>query len=185
MQVESIGDAVWKGKPPAEETDTAFYAVTLSGHARVIVRDWIATTAKEVRHNLRQFAADLRIGSTPDQPLPLPLLLSSLKSKARTLPPQLVTRMVRAAFHNEPLPRQILVAALDRIRLPPDSFDRFHMHRRCARNQAPTPRSTTPTTEWEVTVSRDAITRELPSMLGRRVALLEQLQEAALGSANA
>jgi CRISPR-associated protein Csd1 len=185
VQVQSIGDAVWKGKPPAEETDTAFYAVTLSGHARVIVRDWIATTAKEVRHNLRQFAADLRIGSTPDQPLPLPLLLSSLKSKARTLPPQLVTRMVRAAFHNEPLPRQILVAALDRIRLPPDNFDRFHMHRRCALIKAALLRSPTRSPEWEVTVSLDEDNREVPYLLGRLFAVLEQLQEAALGSVNA
>ena len=184
---ESIGDAVWKGKTPQAETetDTPFYAVTLSGHARVIVRDWIETTAAEVRRNLRQFAADLRIGSDPDQPLPLPLLLSSLKTKSRTLPPQLVTRMIRAAFRNEPLPRQILVAALDRIRLPPDKFDRFHMHRRCALIKAVLLRSSTRPTEWAVTVSLDENNREVPYLLGRLFAILERLQEAALGSVNA
>lgn len=184
---ESVSDALWKGMNPqaATETDTAFYAVTLSGHARVIVRDWIETTAAEVRRNLRQFAADLRIGSAPDQPMPLPLLLSSLTTKSRTLPPQLVTRMVRAAFRNEPLPRQILVAALDRIRLPPDKFDRFHMHRRCALIKAVLLRSSTRPTEWEVTVSLDESNREVPYLLGRLFAILERLQEAALGSVNA
>lgn len=182
----SVSDALWKGaSPPAEtETDTAFYAVTLSGHARVIVRDWIETTAAEVRRSLRQFAADLRIGSEPEQSLPLPLLLSSLKTKARTLPPQLVTRMVRAALRNEPLPRQILVAALDRIRLPPDKFDRFHMHRRCALIKAVLLRLPNRQSEREVPVSLDETNREVPYLLGRLFAILERLQEAALGSVN-
>lgn len=180
--VSSVGDALWSGKRlgTPDETDTAFYAAVLSGHARVIVRDWIETTAQTVRNNLRQFQSDLSLGSASGPSVPLPLLLSSLETKSRALPPQLLPKMIRAAFQNQPLPRQVLSAALDRIRLPADSYDSIQLQRRCAIVKAYLRRCPTRVSSSEVTVSLDENNRDVPYLLGRLFAVLEHLQDEAM-----
>ncbi len=177
--VEEVGAAISKGRSP--EDDNPFYAVTLSGHARVIVRDWFETTAAQVRHNLQQFIADLRIGSRPLD-LPLPLLLASLDTKAGKPPADLMRHLLRSAFRGDPLPRQLLLAALARLRLPAEKNESLLLYRRCALIKVALLRSPL-TSKWEVTVSLDESNRSVPYLLGRLFAVLEQLQEAALGSA--
>jgi len=176
--VEDVEAAPWKGRAP--ENDNPFYAVTLSGHARVIVRDWFETTAAQVRRSLRQFLSDLRLGHSPLD-LPLPLLLSSLDTKAGKPPADLMRHLLRSAFRGDPLPRQLLLTALARLRLPADKNESLLLHRRCALIKAALLRSPLHQ-KWEVAVSLDESNRSVPYLLGRLFAILEQLQEAALGS---
>lgn len=179
--VEDIESAPWKGRVPDDENP--FYAVTLSGHARVIVRDWLETTAGQVRRNLGQFLLDLRLGKNP-MDLPLPLLLSSLDTKAGKPPVDLLRHVLRSAFCGDahPLPRQLLLAALARLRLPAEKNESLLLHRRCSLIKAALLRSPL-TKKWEVSVSLDESNRSVPYLLGRLFAVLEQLQEAALGGA--
>lgn len=176
--VADIEAAPRKGRVP--EDDNPFYAVTLSGHARVIVRDWIETTAAQVRRSLQRFLFDLRIGTRP-MDLPLPLLLSSLDTKAGKSPADLLRQVLRSAFCGEPLPRQLLLAALARLRLPAEKNESLLLYRRCALIKAALLRSPL-TKQWEVPVSLDESNRSVPYLLGRLFAVLEQLQEAALGT---
>lgn len=176
--VDDIEAAPWKGHVLDEENP--FYAVTLSGHARVIVRDWFETTAAQVRRSLRQFFADLRLGQRSSD-LPLPLLLSSLDTRAGKPPADLLRHLLRSAFCGSPLPRQLLLAALTRLRLPAEKNESLLLHRRCALIKAALLRSPL-TKKWEVSVSLDESNRSIPYLLGRLFAVLEQLQEAAHGS---
>ena len=112
--------APWVGRAPQLDA-VPFYAATLSGNARVVVRDWIETTAGAVQGSLDRFFADLQVGQGPVRPMTLKLLLRSVAAPGRELPLSFVPRLVRAAFFEDALPRQLLLLALQRLRLPPQS----------------------------------------------------------------
>lgn len=183
-----IEHAPWAGRSPQLDS-VPFYAVTLSGNARVIVRDWIETTAGAVQRSLDRFFADLQIGAGPARPLPLKSLVRSVAAPGRELPPSFVPRLIRAAFFEAALPRQILLLALQRLRLPEGADERTLLHARVAliraavnrlHRQQPLSFLTT-----EVSVSLDENSKQVPYLLGRLFAVLEALQAAALGDLNA
>lgn len=180
--------APWLGKAPQVDP-LPFYAATLSGNARVIVRDWIETTVGDVQRSLNQFYADLRIGEGPARPMPLKLLLRAVAAPGRDLPPSFVPRLIRAAFFAEPLPRQILLLALQRLRLPPSPEERSFLQARVALIRAALNRQhrqhPLAFLSEEVPVSLDENAKQVPYLLGRLFAVLESLQEAAVGGVNA
>jgi len=179
-----LENSVYRGSFSSTDA-TPFYAVTLSGNARVIVRDWLETTASAVRQNLEQYFQDLHLGSAEPQPVPLRPLLRSIEAPGREVPPMLATRLLRAALRGEPFPRQLLSAALNRLRLPPDKLDeRRLLHLRCALIKATLLRLS-PRYRKEVSVSLNETNDKVPYLLGRLFAVLENLQAAALGDINA
>lgn len=187
--VTSLVDrAVWTGRAPALDM-TPFYAATLSGNARVIVRDWIETTAGEVQENLSRFFADLQVGDGPLRPMPLRVLLRAVEAPGRELPPSLKPRLIRAALHGDPFPGQLLLLALQRLRLPPAANERELLHARVALIRAALNRQhrqrPLPFLHQEVAVSLDENATQVPYLLGRLFAVLEALQGAALGDINA
>jgi CRISPR-associated protein Csd1 len=155
---------------------TPFYAVTLSGSARVVVCDWIESTAAEVCQHVARYLADLSLGNQP-QSVPLYWLLRALRIPGRDLSGTMVKALVRAAFCGTPLPRQILSAALNRLRLPPDGQDERRMLQlRCSLIKAVLLRN-----GQEIPVSLDEDNVDVPYLLGRLFAVLERLQAAAMG----
>lgn len=187
-RTEQTAQALWTGRAPQLDA-VPFYAATLSGNARVIVRDWIETTAGAVQRSLEQFFADLQIGQGPTRPMPLRQLLRSVAAPGRELPPSFVPRLVRAAFFAQPLPRQLLLLALQRLRLPPGPDERSLLQARVGLIRAAMNRQhrqhPLPFMHQEVPVSLDENANQVPYLLGRLFAVLEALQGAALGDINA
>ncbi|MCP3139987.1 type I-C CRISPR-associated protein Cas8c/Csd1 [Pyxidicoccus xibeiensis] len=178
-----------RGLEPGELDDRAFYAVTLAGNSgRVAVRDWFQSRVGDVKHHIQRYFEDLRIGNAPLGPIPVWRLLKAVEAPSgRGLSPDLATRMVGAALRGHSFPRQLLTAALDRLRLPPadDRFEREQLRLRVALIKATLsrlPRSGP--APLEVTVSLDKNNRMPPYVLGRLFAVLERLQGAALGDLN-
>lgn len=183
-------EAPFRGLEPSELDTRSFYAVTLAGNSgRVAVRDWFQTSIGEVKQNIRRYFADLRLGEgTTDKPTPIWRLLKAVEAPSgRGLTPDVATRMLGAALRGQPFPRQLLSAALDRLRLPPsdDKLEREQLRLRAALIKATLirlPRSGT--ASLEVSVSLDKTNSSQPYVLGRLFAVLERLQGAAQGDIN-
>ncbi|WP_426735037.1 type I-C CRISPR-associated protein Cas8c/Csd1 [Myxococcus faecalis] len=179
------------GLEPGALDAKRFYAVTLAGNSgRVAVRDWFQTSVGEVKESLRRYFADLRLGAAAqDKPTPIWRLLKAVEAPSgRGLSPDVATRMLGAALRGQPFPRQLLSAALDRLRLPPsdDKLEREQLRLRVALIKATLirlPRSGP--TSLEVSVSLDKSNTSQSYVLGRLFAVLERLQGAALGDINA
>ncbi|GEN10730.1 CRISPR-associated protein, Csd1 family [Myxococcus fulvus] len=180
-----------KGLERAEFDTKRFYAVTLAGNSgRVAVRDWFQASIGEVKQNLRRYFADLSLGEdTRLKPTPIWRLLKAVEAPSgRGLPSNVATRMMGAAIRGHAFPRQLLSAALDRLRLPPsdDKFEREQLRLRIALIKATLIRlSRSGPASVEVSVSLDKANTSQPYVLGRLFAVLERLQGAALGDINA
>lgn len=187
--VDSLG-AVWRGVRAAAFDPTPFYAVTLSRNiARVIVRDWLTTTAAAVKENVDRWFADLSLEGDDDEPLPLVPMLRALQATPgaqgdkRGLPSGLATQLFRVAVLGSPLPISLLAAALARVRLPPREREdhRFALRARVGLIKAVLRRRG----KKEITVALDDNNTSVPYLLGRLFAVLENLQGRALGAVNA
>lgn len=181
--------AAWKGLEPRDIDTAPFYALTLSGNAsRVVVRDWLETTAADVKANVRCYFEDLALDGDA-APLPIGRLLRALEATpsaatdTRGLSPVLETRLIRAALHGSPFPRELLHAALARLRLPLHEREwRGTLRARIAVIKATLLRLSP---HQEITVSLDETNNSVPYLLGRLFAAIEKLQADALGDVNA
>jgi len=182
--------AVWKGAERKTYDPTAFYAVTLSvNSARVVVRDWIETTAAEIKNNVARWFEDLKVQEGETEPVPLRALLNALQAvpdargDKRGLSPQLSARVFRAAVYGGALPRSLLLSAVQRLRVPPqDKKDNdFVLRARVGLIKAVLRRQTPP---LEVTVALDESNLQPAYLLGRLFAALEKLQLVASGRGN-
>jgi CRISPR-associated protein Csd1 len=188
-QLRATFEAAWKGLVPREVDATKFYALTLSGNAsRVVVRDWLETTAAEVKANVRRYFDDLALDGD-GSPLSIGRLLRSLQANPaasgdkRGLPPTLAARLLNAALRGAPFPRELLHTALTRLRVPPREAEwRGTLRARVGLIKA-TLRRLHP--EQEIPVSLDETNSSVPYLLGRLFAAMEKLQGDALGDVNA
>lgn len=177
-----LSDAIFNGHVPGTAT-VPFYAVTLSGNAaRVVVRDWLETTAEQVYENLKRYFLALHIGHRQPEPIPLRPLLAALVFKERDLPPSWKGALLRAAFFGDRLPDALLIAALQRLRLPPDKYDKDQLRLRCGVIKALLIQRKS--FQEEITVSLNEQNHEPAYLCGRLFAILEQLQSAAIKDAN-
>lgn len=183
-------EAIWHGVRAHTFDATPFYAVTLSANtARVVVRDWLVTTAAAVKANLDRWFADLQLGEGEPEPVPLLPLLRALQATPsaqgdkRGLSPGLAARVFRAAVEGAPLPRSLLSAALRRVCLPPREREdsRFTLRARVGIVKAVLRRQG----KKEITVALDENNSDVPYLLGRLFAVLENLQARAQGDVNA
>ncbi|MCC6528489.1 MAG: type I-C CRISPR-associated protein Cas8c/Csd1 [Polyangiaceae bacterium] len=173
-------ESVWRGSASRAFDPTPFYAVTLGvNSARVVVRDWVETTARAVVGNLERWFQDLQLGEATAEALPLVEMLRALQATPaargdkRGLAPGLATRVFRAAVQGAPLPRALLVAATQRLRVPPREREdgRFVLRARVAVIKAVLCRE-----GMEVPVALDESNTDRAYLLGRLFAALEKLQ---------
>ncbi len=201
--VANLYQGVWKGQPPTldAEAASAFYALTLTGvQGRVMVRGWFETTVADAARSLARHFADLAmVANTPppkNQPprpaMPLRVLLESLapQGKSEGVPAQLAEELWAAALQGTPYPLGILQRALLRTRAEIGRDSWADSQRRDARaalirgvlNRRARRLSTS---TKEIPAAMDPTNREPGYLLGRLMAVMERLQQIALGDVNA
>ena len=185
-QLEQSLSAPFTGIESAEMDAEPFFALSLSAHSRVIVRDWLEVTTAEVQKNLRHYWTDLNLTGGDDKPRPIWSFLASLESKSgQGLSPSVAGRLVLSALRGNRFPPEILGVALRRLRLPPDKkYERQRLHDRCSLIKAVLNRQLRAAQRKELSVSLDEGCKETPYLLGRLFAVIERLQGAALGDLN-
>lgn len=202
-EVKELYRSIWRGTLPEIENPSAFYALTLSGsQGRAIVRDWFESSVSVVAGNLALHFADLQIGRITPKPragdLPpqfaLTTLLESLAAggEAKNVSPPLVGELVEAALHGTPYPFSVLQRSIERTRAEIGHADWLSLNRLDARaalikaflnrRKRYEPASTM---YPEVTSTMDPENRSEGYALGRLMAVLERLQQEALGDINA
>jgi CRISPR-associated protein Csd1 len=200
-----VGDmyqSVWRGRPVAIGDTNAFYALTLSGaQGRMIVRDWFETSVGAVAANLALHFADLAVarntptpkGKTLPPHLPLRALLGALAPFGRSdaIPASLAADTIHAALHATPYPLSLLQRAIERARAEIGKDEWADLERRDARAALVKAvlqrrrRAGLSTGYPELTTNMDPNNLNHGYLLGRLMAILERLQQLALGDPNA
>lgn len=201
-EVKELYRSLWRGKLADIDDPSAFYALTLSGtQGRAIVRDWFESTVAVVARNLASHFQELDI--VRNAPLPkgrdlppqfaLGTLLEALapNGKREDIPPPLAAAMVQAALHGTQYPLSILQRAIERTRAEIGRDEWADMNRRDARaaiikavlNRRR--RFLSAPHYQEVLPAMDPINNSQGYILGRLLAVLERLQQEAIGDVNA
>lgn len=202
-EVKQIYQSIWRGQPATIEDPSAFYALTLTGtQGRAIVRDWFESTVASVSRNLAVHFADLDIVRNTPKPkdrdlppqIPLRVLLESLAplGKREEIPAHLAGELVRAAISGAQYPFSILQRALERTRAEIGKTAWSDLERRDARAaliKAVLNRrkrfSATLSHNKEIHRDMDSDNRNPGYLLGRLMAVIERMQQVALGDINA
>jgi len=120
--VHALLGSPWHGRAVALDNSEAFYVLILSGaQGRVILRDWFASTVRDVAANLKRYFDDLvlvRQYANEPEVLPLWQMLKSLvpPGKSESLPPALAAGLFEAALYGHRYPLALLDAAMRRMR---------------------------------------------------------------------
>lgn len=118
--VRNLLESPRSGIVSGEMDNDAYYLLSLSGNGgRIVVRDWLESTVRQVRNNIREWFSDLTIvkpeGDTMKSDFKLGALLYALvREKIDELPPQIPTQLLHVAFNGSLLPKTALAAALHR-----------------------------------------------------------------------
>jgi len=194
--------SVWRGKPVRFDKPGAFYALIVSGaQGRMIVRDWFTTSVADASDHLAQHFDDLNIvrntpvpkgGSLPPV-LPLRVLLAALAPLGRrdAIPASLASDVFTAALRGTSYPLSLLQRALERSRAEIGKTEWADFERRDARaalikavlNRRH--RRESQPAYPEITVALDSTNTNPGYLCGRLMAVLERLQQVALGEVNA
>jgi len=114
-------DAIRTGaKDDVNLRDNRYYALTASGAAgRVMVRDWMEGQFEDLVESITAWFDDLSIvrrdGDGIAAPPKFMAVLGATVRELRDLAPPFVAKMWRVAMRNEPIPREALAAALERF----------------------------------------------------------------------
>jgi CRISPR-associated protein Csd1 len=117
-QVRELLDSARKGRPPAKDDDTPFYATAVSVYvSRAVVRSWLHTTVGEARGNLARWFELQRMVDpygAEGEPLSILRLSASLyrKEKEKDIIARVPDVLLRAALHGGPLPDGLLQQAV-------------------------------------------------------------------------
>lgn len=180
-EVEALLRSAQKGTPPSEETDpNRFYALVVSGERkRMAVRSWLEQPLPEARRHLADYFRRQRVtdrnGEAP--PLKLFALAGATVRDLKDLPPQTPDLLLRHALTGAPLPLSLLHQALRRAHA-----ERDHP---VTRPRAALIRLVL---ESNGTMTHEALVRDHPEPAyhcGRLIALLDDVQRAALNTTNA
>jgi CRISPR-associated protein Csd1 len=193
--IRALYQSAWKGSPIQLEDLSPFYSLTLSGAiGRGTVRGWHETTLGAVLRNLGQYFHDLEIIRRPDdegKPRPLLALLRQLavQGDLENVAPNLAADVFTAILAGRPFPRAVLDCAIRRARAERTIFaDRASLikaflcraHRQSRSEDQP--RIETTSTLPEVQPMLDEACSAPAYRLGRLFAVLEKVQEDAIGA---
>ena len=203
-QVRELYRSIWRGKARVVEDPHAFYALTLSGaQGRATVRGWFEATVAEVADHLARHFADLDIVRNTPKPrkrdlaphFPLRSLLRSLAplGKDEGIPPPFVAQLFGAALRGTEYPVSILQRAVQRARAEIGRGDWADLDRRDARaalikavlNRRKRFHPETTKHYQEITKAMEPNNNSLGYVLGRLIAVIERMQQTALGDVNA
>ncbi|NNC07747.1 type I-C CRISPR-associated protein Cas8c/Csd1 [Corallococcus exiguus] len=187
-QAVHFAESPLRGLEPGKFDTTPFYAMTLGGNAaRVVVRDWFESSIHELKRNVLGYFNALKLTGRRERPLSVWEALKAVEPPgSRGNPPDLGAKLIAAALGGRPFPRELLSAALRRLRVPEkDDASPFQLHARCALIKATLLRPARGVAPLEVSVSLNPDSPDVPYQLGRLFAVLERLQYAALGDINA
>jgi CRISPR-associated protein Csd1 len=179
------------GRMPGVD-EARFYALILTGtQGRAIIRGWIQETVGEVKEHLQWYWTDLEIvrNTPPPKGKQLPLrfpqrtLLTALAPFGRfeDVPAALATDLFRAALSGERYPLAALQKALERARAEIGRTEWADLYRRDAR-AALIKAVLIRNFKKELTPAMNAENTEPGYLLGRMMAVLERLQQIALGT---
>lgn len=194
-QVAALYRAVWKGRRPAVTDTSAFYALVLSGaQGRATVRDWIETTVETATVNLARHFEDLALvrncpppkGTSHPEAIPFTVLLEALAThgKRENIPDPLVTAFLEAALQGTRYPVSLLQRSLLRFRAEIGRDGWIEKQRRDA--QAAMIKAVLRRTfQREVTEAMNPEDTNPGYLFGRLMALIERMQQLALGDVNA
>ncbi len=207
--VPEMYKSIWRGKAPDANQDISpFYGLMITGtQGRAILRDWFETTLFKAQKNIAQHFADLKIvrnapwkkGETPPPAIGLRTLLESVASqgKQENIPASVAAQFVHAALTGGVYPIGLLIRAVERMRAEIGHDDWMNLQRRDARvaiikavlnrkhRQDKKSKQPLPSILKEVTESMDYENHNPGYLLGQLLAVLERLQQAALGNVNA
>ncbi|MCE5228989.1 type I-C CRISPR-associated protein Cas8c/Csd1 [bacterium] len=202
-EVEEMYRSIWNGKPPLIENPSAFYALVLSGsQGRAIVRGWIETTVSRVLARLARWFDDLTI--VRNAPLPknghhppafsMRSLLESIAplGDSSQIPANLTAALARSALEGLPLPETVLARAVERHRAEMGQDDWPALQRKDARAallKAVFRRNSQHIHLKEIKPEMNPMDNQMQDrpgyLLGKLMAVLERLQQEALGDVNA
>ena len=196
---EVVGEmykSVWAGELHSIKDPSTFYALTLTGtQGRAIVRDWLQTSVGEMLDNLARYFNDIAIVRNTPKPknndlpprLPLNHLLSSLavQGKSENIPGPLTAKFLHAVLSGAPFPFAVLQKAVERMRAEIGKDDWMGQVRRDARAALIKAVLNRRGNLMEVTYAMDPNNQNPGYLMGRLMAVLERMQQAALGDVNA
>jgi CRISPR-associated protein Csd1 len=162
--------------PP--DDPTRVYVLGLAPNAsRIAVRFWHVSTAGELAERFRRYFEELRIVHAPHEPEALSifrlLVATAALGKAENIRPNLAGDLMRAILDDTAFPRELLGAAVQRIRAEREvTYPRASLIKACLVRQA-----RLNSHETEVDVSLDPLHPKRAYHLGRLFAALERVQE--------
>lgn len=185
------------GRPPAPLDADDYYAVTLSGNgARIVVRDWLASTVATIERRTAQWFLDLAIADIAAPGVPtrhgfsLYQLLAAmandkLTDKFQALPHGAFEDLLRAALTGAPLPRALLAASLRREAVERARGEARFIPARFALIKACLLRLPNRKENQSMSATLDANSRDAAYLCGQLFAVLGRLQFIALGRVGA
>jgi CRISPR-associated protein Csd1 len=185
-QVQELFESVHAGKEYHGIADTnTFYLLCLSGNsARAIVRDYLEAPLGQVKQNLSRWFHELSIASLsredmgkPTCRFPLWLLAAATAMDMDQVAPDIFARLLNAALKGTPLPGSVLANCIGRLRA--DGSKGFRPARLALIKLTLLRRNI------QVTETLNSAERHPAYLCGRLLAVLEQIQYAALGDVNA
>ncbi|MCF8025678.1 MAG: type I-C CRISPR-associated protein Cas8c/Csd1 [Desulfobacteraceae bacterium] len=194
-EVNELYHCIWKGQTPPDLDTSRFYALIISGaQGRAIVRDWFESTIQDTAAHISKYFSDVEIARNTPKPknrdlppqIPLPVLLRSLAVYGRSdeIPPHVASEMTAAAISGRPFPMTIMHRAIERMRAEIGDTTWLGIERRDAR-AAIIKAVLSRNFKTEVTKEMDPNNREPGYLLGRLLAVVERIQQEAMGDVNA
>ncbi len=188
QEVRALLDSARSGKDRTDIEDTNFYAAALSASGgRVVVRDWIDTTVGEVQQHLKEWFAGQDIVANdgqPGRPIKLFGLAAATVREVKDLPVSTPRTLLHTALTGAPLPRGLLYQAVRRNRAEQGvTRPRAALIKLVLESEKWAQRRRHPSSEEEdslVNLSSD--NDNAAYRCGRLLAVLEEVQEAAIGT---
>lgn len=195
-QVGEVYRALWRGRPVHLDNPSRFHTLTISGtQGRAILRDWFEASVAEVLSNVADYFKDLDVVRNTPVPkgkqlppqIPLNLLLASLSlpGKSARAPAALAADFVRSALRGQRFPLAVLHKAIERTRAEIGGTEWIDLARRDARAALIKAVLRRSTPHKELLPSMDPANTQPGYRLGRLLAVLERLQQVAVGDVNA
>lgn len=185
-QIKPVLDKIAKGRPlnefaPNLDPETRFFVLGLAPNAaRLSIRYWLDTTFGQLANHISEHFQDLSLNPLPwREPPPVWLLLkqTATQGKSENIPPQLAGELMRTIITGQSYPRMLLAQLIQRIRSDGDiNGIRVAMIKAIIQRDF-----RKGLIQEEVPVSLDLSSTHTAYRLGRLFAVIERIQEAALG----